>query len=77
MQRSRTLEALLAELRQHPAFQELLKAVHRPQPPQFKVSQAQEADAFGALAIYASGKRAQHEMWLALLTGQPPKENYD
>lgn len=62
--------ALLADLRQHPAFPLLLKAVETPQLPRFKASQAQEAEKARATWIYQSGKKDQHDAWLFLLTGQ-------
>jgi hypothetical protein len=74
---SSTLSLLLDQVRQHPAFPELLKAVQAPALPQFRASQAAEVEKARAEWIFSSGKKQQHDMWLALLTGKPPKENYD
>lgn len=64
------LQSLLMDLRQHPAFPELVKAVEMPKLPRFKRSQAQAVEAERSNWIFQSGKREQHESWLALLTGQ-------
>jgi hypothetical protein len=61
--------ALLADLRQHQGFPDLLKAVEAPRLPRFKTSQAQEVEKARAEWIFRSGQLAQHETWLALLTG--------
>lgn len=58
-----TLKALLFELRQHPAFRELLKAVEAPRMPRWQ--KGMDKDDF----VFASGREKQHEMWLSLLTG--------
>jgi hypothetical protein len=63
---------LLADLRQHPGYPDLL-AVPRPQLRRFKISQAQEAEKARAEWIYLSGKCDHHEWWLSLLTGEAPK----
>jgi hypothetical protein len=62
--------ALLADLRQHPAFPDLLTAVEAPRLRRFKHSQAGEVEKARALWIYTSGRCDQHDDWLALLTGQ-------
>ncbi len=67
------LRALLVDLRQHPAFPVLLRAIQAPQLPRFRTSQAQQPDQAFASWAYVSGKRDQHDAWLALLTGQAPK----
>ena len=64
-----TLKALLAELRQHPAFQELLKVVEPPSLPRYRPSKGFDVPAMGARAIFASGQIDQHERWLSTLTG--------
>lgn len=65
---------LLAHLRQHPAFKDLLTAVEAPRLPPFKTSQAQDPHKAFGLYAYHSGRRYQHDAWLELLTGAPPKE---
>ncbi len=72
---SSTLAALLADLRQHPHFPELLRAVEAPQLPRFKTSEAAEPEKAQAKWIYTSGKLDQHEAWLGMLTGQPRRTN--
>lgn len=64
------LKALLLDLRQHPHFPLLLEAIPKPALPRFKISQAQEVEKARANWIYRSGQADQHEMWLALLTGE-------
>ena len=71
---SSNLAALLRELRQHPAFLELLEAVELPRLPRFKPSQAEEAAKAHATWVYQSGRRDQHDNWLTLLTGHSVKE---
>lgn len=66
------LKSLLADLRQHPGFPELLKAVETPQIPRFRKSRAGDVESARAEWIHQSGKREQHEMWLAFLTGKVP-----
>ena len=70
---SPSLAHLLVELRQHPAFPELLQ-VEAPRLPRFRPSQAEEAAKAHATWVYQSGRRDQHDYWLALLTGQATKE---
>jgi hypothetical protein len=70
---SQMLIAMLRDLRQHPAYPELLKALPRPQLRRFRISQAQEAEKARAEWIYLSGQAEQHDKWLALLTGQAPE----
>jgi hypothetical protein len=72
---SSNLAALLGELRHHPAFPELVAAVECPRLPRFKVSQADEAAKAHATWVYQSGRRDQHDYWLALLTGQAKETN--
>lgn len=64
------LKSFLMDLRQHPLFPELLKAVEEPQLPQFRLSEANEVERARAKWIYESGRRAQHEAWLQVLTGR-------
>ena len=65
---------LLAHLRQHPAFPDLLTAVEVQRLPRFKTSQAQDPHKAFGLYAYHSGRRDQHDAWLTLLTGEAPKE---
>ena len=67
---SPALQALVMELRQHPAFPELLKRIEPPPIPRFRHSQASEVEKARAEWIYASGKRDQHDLWLSVLTGE-------
>lgn len=70
-----TLKALLVVMRQHPGFQELLKALE-PQPlPRYRVSKGKDVPTMGAETIYASGALDQHERWVALLTGASQETN--
>lgn len=69
MTHSPALASLLFEIRQHPAFPELLNAVERPRAPRFKPNGAETAEQFGAKAIYASGAQAQHDAWIQFLSG--------
>jgi hypothetical protein len=66
--------ALLADLRQHPNFPDLLKAVEVPRLPRFRISQAAEVEKARAEWIYKSGQRNQHDAWLAFLTGEAQQE---
>lgn len=61
---------LLAVIRAHPSFPDLLKQIPAPQWPRYRTSE-QPADKFAANAIYFSGRRDQHEAWLTLLAGKP------
>lgn len=69
---SPALQSLLADLRQHPAFPELLKAVETPIVPRFRKSKAGSVEEARAEWIHQSGKREQHDLWLAILTGKVP-----
>lgn len=70
------LKSFLIDLRQHPLFRELLKAVEEPRLPQFRLSEAQEVERARAKWIYESGRKAQHEHWLQVLTGKAePHQN--
>lgn len=66
------LKDLLDYMRQHPAFPELLKAVPAPAVRNFKLSEAERADAQTAQWIYRSGQTAMHEQWRFLLTDYDP-----
>lgn len=62
-----SLKALLFYIRQHAAYQELLRAIEAPKLPRYRKGLTPES--FGAEAIHASGAMHQHERWIALLTG--------
>ena len=70
---SSALTSLLLDLRQHPAFKEFLAENPVPPLPRFKRSQAVEVERARAEWIYQSGKRDQHDVWIAFLTGQVPE----
>ncbi len=63
------VKAFLADMRQHPGFPEFLKKMetHTPPYPRFKAGMS--AEDFGAETLFASGKQAQHQLWVDLLTG--------
>jgi hypothetical protein len=64
------LKDLLFLIRQHAAYQDLLKAVELPVTREFKPSgdvQQQWAD-----FIFRSGRKAQHNGWLSFLTESAP-----
>jgi hypothetical protein len=68
------LKSLLFQIRQHPAFPELLKSVETPRLPRYRRSKGADVPAMGAEIIYASGALDQHESWIALLTGRTSQE---
>ena len=76
-EKSPQLQELLLFIRQHPAFPELTAAVMRPRVTTFKLSMKDDVGAFGAQAIFASGKREQHDLWLSLLHGEPTRASED
>lgn len=63
------LHELLFLIRQHPAFEELRKAVQCPTIPHFKESG--DADQQYAAYSFRSGRKVQHTAWLMFLTGEP------
>lgn len=65
------VKTLLSEIRQHPGFPDLLKAVERPQPARFKPNGPETPAQFNVRAIHADGRNLHHERWLTLLTGEP------
>ena len=67
---SSTLAALLGDLRHHPAFPELIKAIPEPPLQPFKISEASEVEKARARWIYESGRRAHYDYVMTLLTGQ-------
>jgi hypothetical protein len=73
------LADLLEAIRQHPAFPELLEQIRAPRQPRFRSSildreQAEELKNFTYKSAYLAGRRDQHNQWVALLTGECPKE---
>lgn len=67
---SPVLQSLLLEIRQHPAFPELLAAVQVPQLPRFKESEAEKSEKSKSTWVFRSGMLKQHEVWLHTLTGR-------
>lgn len=72
---SPALQDLLANIRQHPGFSDLLKIMDPPEIPRFKRSQAADVEKARADWIYQSGRRDQFDQTVVLLSGQqiPPK----
>lgn len=70
---SDALKLLLADLRQHPAFPEMLRAVEVPKRDHYRPSKGMSVEAFGAESIYASGAQQQNDRWVAFLTGSSSK----
>lgn len=68
------LRAFLSDLRQHPLFPQLLAAVEQPRVRPYRPTQASEIERARAQWIYESGQLAQHNAWLAILTGNNPSE---
>lgn len=71
---SAELRAFLADLRQHPLFPQLLKAVERPRLRPFKPVEADQVEKARAQWIFESGQLKQHDAWLGVLTGTDPSE---
>lgn len=63
------LDDLLFAIRQHPAFQELLKSVEAPKVRPFTPKDAAQIEQSRAQWIYESGQLKQHQNWIARLTG--------
>lgn len=63
------LEDLLFAIRQHPAFQQLLAKVERPNVKPYRPADAAQIERSRADWIYQSGQLDQHKRWLVLLTG--------
>lgn len=66
------LNELLFEIRQHPAFRDLLEAVGKPEIKEF--SPGGDPNAQWAEHIYRSGRRRQHEAWRQFLIGGEPSQ---
>lgn len=75
--KSSALQSLLLEIRQHPAFPEMLKMVPEPRLSRFRRSSATKPDEAFAQWAYESGALNQHELWLANLTGTDLTEKED
>jgi hypothetical protein len=71
---SAVLQSLLLNIRQHEGFPELLKAMEPSPLRPFRLTQADQVEKARAQWIYESGKIAQHETALAILTGKTPSE---
>lgn len=66
---SEALDDLLFHIRQHAAFNELMRTVPSPEMPRYRPSKGGDLESLGASTAYASGARDQHERWLALFIG--------
>lgn len=71
------LDSLLVMIRSHPMFPRLLEAVPKPHIPQFKQSKAKEFEAENLKWVFQSGAMAQHETWIAFLSGRSSINNED
>lgn len=69
---SQQLDDLLFNLRQHPAFQEFLKAVEAPEPKEFRPTSDPQAQ--WAEYIFRSGRRLQQNCWRQFLIGEPSQQ---
>lgn len=66
------LNDLLFKLRQHPSFQDFLRAVERPRMPRFKKYSKAALEDMGAQTVFVSGQLDQHDRWHVFLTGESP-----
>lgn len=64
------LEELLFTIRQHPAFQELLKGPGAPETKEYRPGEPQWAEHH----IYRSGRRLQDNAWRQFLIGAPTSD---
>lgn len=71
---SPALKSLLSDIRQHPAFPEMLRELQAPKLPRFKPNSPESTETMGAKFLFASGQADQHERWLAFLTGSPTSQ---
>jgi hypothetical protein len=67
--KSPALMILLTEIRQHPAFPELLAAVEAPKLPMFKPRKNGAVEQAQANWIFESGRLRNHLAWMEFLTG--------
>ena len=65
------LKVFLMDLRQHPLFPEIIKALPHPKLNAYHPSRDKALDSVGAKHCYQSGQLAQHKLWLSFLTGVP------
>jgi hypothetical protein len=68
------LKDLLFNIRQHPAFTELLEKIERPRLKPYRPSDQTALDVLGAKTSFVSGQIVQDNAWRSLLTGEEPKE---
>ena len=68
------LKAFLIDLRQHPMFPVLLKAMEKPRLPRFRASQADQVEKARAQWIYQSGRFDEHNTWVHFLSGAVPPQ---
>jgi hypothetical protein len=62
---------LILMMREHPAFEELMRSVPKPTVPAFKQSKAASVQEEQVKWIFRSGARHQHESWVSFLSGKP------
>ena len=70
---SEALKQLMAIVREHPAFPELVAHMPKPLLPEFKASEAGDAEKARAKWIFQSGRRTQHDAFMFFLTGEVPQ----
>lgn len=68
------LIGFLIELRQHPVFPQLTKAVETPRVRPYKSAEADQVEKARAQWIFESGQLKQHDAWLGVLTGTDPSD---
>lgn len=68
---------LLARIRGHDGFPELLKLVQRPRIQPFRVTDAEKPETARSRFIYQSGQVAQHDAWLNALTGNSTSQHQE
>ena len=68
------LKEYLDHIRAHPIFPELLKAVEKPKISPFRSSEADQSEKARAKWIFESGKKHQHDQWVAFLSGKTSEE---
>lgn len=71
---SPVVKAFLADIRQHPGFQEFLKEAEHLAAPYPRFKKGMSAEDFGAETLFASGKQDQHQRWLEFLTGSSSQQ---
>lgn len=68
--KSQALVTLLAELRDHPAFPDLLAHIEAPHLPVYRPKRSGDVELAQATWIYQSGRVANHQAWFQFLTGK-------